>query len=203
MNPLELLFRSGNQTIFLPQILVKIGALEFIVPVDISINRRKKLIVTEIFGADFDVKEDFGCKDYAIEVSGKIGNTDSSVGAKICGVSKKVEALEFLSRLSKLYEEQAPFEISDVSEEFARNFLGKTVRSIGQAFDLPFGGPSEPEGILNKLGINRVVLHNLDIRPVGAGHYQFHIECYSELDEPNIFETDQVNVFLTENETIP
>ena len=198
LNPLSLLFRSGNQTLFFPQVLLKLGSLEFIIPVDIAVRLRKKLVITEIYGADFDVSEDFGLGNFNITIDGQIGDTDSSVGAKLCGVSKNVEALEFLAKLVKLYKEQTPLEISDVNEEFARNFLGRAVRAVDQAFDLPFGGPSEPEGLLSKLGITRVILSNIDIRPVSAGHYRFWIDAYSESAGPDLLETSEINLFLKE-----
>jgi hypothetical protein len=198
LNPLYLLFRQGNQTIFLPQVLLKIGKLEFIVPCDISIRLRKKIVITEIYGADFSVKEDFGLCDFDIMIDGQIGNTDSSTGAKIMGINKNVDALDFLKKLYALYKEKAPLEIKDVNEEFARNFIGQVAKKIDQAFDLPFGGPAEPEGILAYLEITRVVLSSLDIRPVPGGHYHFTIEAISESPEPDVFEIDQPNFFLSE-----
>ena len=198
LNPLSLLFRSGNQTLFFPQTLLKLGSLEFITPVDVSIRLSKKITITEIFGADFSVKEDFGCSDFNVSIEGRIGNTDSSIGAKICGVDEKVEALDFLEKLHKLYLEKLPLEINDVSEEFARNFIGQGVKAIDHAFDLPFGGPTEPEGILRKLGITHIVLQNLNIRPLGAGHYNFSIEAISDSAESDLFETSEINLFLKE-----
>jgi hypothetical protein len=198
LNPLSLLFRSGNQTLFLPQVLLKIGPLEFIVPVDISIRLSKKIVITEIYGADFSVKEDFGLSDFNITIEGRIGDTDSSVGAKICGVNKKVEALDFLAKLVKLYVERLPLEINDVSEEFARNFIGQGIKAIDQAFDPPFGGPTEPEGILAKLGITHIVLQSLNICPLPAGHYNFSMEALSESAESDLFETNEINLFLKE-----
>jgi len=198
VNPLSLLFRSGNQTIFLPQILLKLGALDFIVPVNIAIGARKKMVITQVYGADFDVKEDFGLGDFRITIDGQIGNTDSSTGAKICGVNKQVNALDFINNLRKLVLQKGPMEISDVNQEFATNFIGWGVKKIDQAFDLPFGGPSEPEGMLNKLGITRVVIMGFDIFPVPGGRYRFFIELLSDLSESDIFETDKINLFLEE-----
>lgn len=204
MNPLELLFRKGNQTIFLPQILLKLGDLDFIVPVSISISLRKKIVITEIYGADFSVKEDFGCSDFQIRIDGRIGNTDSSVGAKICGINKNVSALDFFVKLIALYKKKMPLKINDVSQDFVGNFIGQTVKKIDQAFDLPFGGSEEPEGLLNKLGITKIILIDLDIEPLPAGHYRFHIEAISESSDTDILETNKLkqtnklNLFLEE-----
>lgn len=198
MNPLNLLFRQGNQVLFLPQILLKLGDLEFIVPVNISISLRKKIVITEIYGADFSVKEDFGLGDYHIMVQGNIGNTESSVGAKISGVNKQINALDFLSHLTKLAKERGPLEISDVSEEFATNFIGSLARKVDQAFDIPFGGPTEPEGILNKLGITKVVILGLDIHPDSGGRYRFYLDLQSDISEEDVLEIESINLFLTE-----
>lgn len=198
MNPLSLLFRQGNQVLFLPQILLKLGNVEFIVPVNVSISMRKKLIITEIYGADWNVKDDFGCGDFSISVDGQIGNTDSSVGAKICGIAKNVSALDFLARLVKLTRGKGPYEISDVNQEFTANIIGRTVRKIDQAFDMPFGNPLEPEGILNRLGITKVVIQGIDIAPLPGGHYSFHLDLLSEPGGQDVLETDKINIFLTE-----
>lgn len=198
MNPLSLIFRQGNQTIFLPQILLKLGDVEFIVPVNIAIGARKKMVITQVYGADFDVKEDFGLGDFRITVDGQIGNTDSGTGAKICGVNKQVNALDFINNLRKLALQKGPMEISDVNQEFATNIIGWGAKKIDQAFDLPFGGPSEPEGMLNKLGITRVVIMGFDIFPVPGGRYRFFIELLSDPSESDIFETDKINLFMEE-----
>jgi len=198
MNPLNLLFRSGNQVLFVPQTLLKLGDLSFIVPVDVGISLRKKIVITEIYGADFSVKEDFGMDDFRITIDGKIGDTDSSTGSKICGVSQNVGALDFLNRLAKLYREKGPYEISDVNQFFAGNVLNQVIKKVDQAFDFPFGGTQEPEGILNKLGITRVVLMNMDVYPAGSGHYRFHVDCLSDPADEDVFETANINIFLEE-----
>ena len=199
MNPLELLFRQGNQVLFMPQVLLKLGDLEFIVPVNVTIGLRKKIVITEIFGADFSVKEDFGLCDFRINIEGTIGNADSGVGAKICGINKKVNALDFIARLTKLVALRGPLEISDVSQDYATNLIGTVARGIDQAFDLPFGGSTEPEGILNKLGIFKVVIMGIDVHPATAGKYRFFLELMSEAAEDDITETDNINLFLKED----
>jgi len=198
MNPLNLLFRQGNQTLFLPQILLKLGDVEFIVPVNVSISLRKKIVITEIYGADFSVKEDFGCSDFQIRIEGRIGNTDSSAGAKICSINKNVSALDFFVDLVALYKKNIPLEINDVAQDYAANFIGQAARKIDQAFDLPFGGPEEPEGLLNKLGITKIILLDLDIEPLPAGHYRFYIEAISEQADADILELNKPNLFLEE-----
>lgn len=200
MNPLELFFRDGNQVLFLPQVLLKLGNLEFIVPVNISIRLQKKLIITEIIGADFSVKEDLGVQDYRISIAGKMGNTDVTPAAKIMGLNKKVSVLNFLSKLSKLVKEKGTVEISDVSEDFAGNFIRQGVKLIDQAFDLPFGGPTEPEGILNSLGITKVVIQSFYVYPAGGGHFRFNLELISDMEEEDITETKTINLFLVESE---
>ena len=200
MNPLELLFTNGNQIIFLPQRLLKLGNLEFIVPVNISIRLRKKLVITEITGADFSVKEDFGVQDYRISIAGKIGNTDVTPSAKLMGLNIKVAALDFIRKLANLMKQKGALEISDVSEEFAGNFIRKGVKAIDQLFDLPFGGPIEPEGILNKLGITKVVMESFDVYPAGSGQFRFHLELVSDMEEEDIMDTTKINLFLEEGE---
>lgn len=200
MNPLELLFTNGNQIIFLPQRLLKLGDLEFIVPVDASIRLQKKLVITEITGADFSVKEDFGVQDYRISIAGKIGNTDVTPSAKLMGLNIKVAALDFLMKLANLTKQKGSLEISDVSEEFAGNFIRQGVKAIGQLFDAPFGGPTEPEGILNKLGITKVVIRSFDVLPAGGGHFRFHLELISDMEDEDIEDMNKINLFLEESE---
>jgi len=200
MNPLELLFRDGNQIIFLPSILLKLDALEFIVPVDISIRLEKKLVITEVYGANFSVKEDFGIQDYRISLNGKIGNTDVTPAAKLMGLNKKVDALDFLSKLAKLTKKKGALEVTDVSSEFAGNFIRRGVKAIDQLFDLPFGGPKEPEGILNKLGIKKVVIKSYNAYPAGGGHFRFQLELISDMEEEDLSDTSKLNLFLKESE---
>jgi len=200
MNPLELLFRDGNQVIFLPQILLKLGDLEFIVPVDISIGLEKKLVITEVYGANFSVKEDFGIQDYRISFNGKIGNTDVPPAAKLMGLNKKVDALDFLSKLAKLTKKKGALEVTDVSSEFAGNFIRRGVKAIDQLFELPFGGPKEPEGILNKLGIKKVVIKSYNAYPAGGGHFRFQLELISDMEEEDLSDTSKLNLFLKESE---
>ncbi len=200
MNPLELLFSNGNQIIFLPQILLKVGNVEFIVPVDISVRLAKKIVITQITGADFSVKEDMGAQDYRISVAGKIGNTDVPPSAKLMGLNIKVAALDFLKKLADLTKQKGPVEICDVSEEFAGNFIRQGVKAIGQLFQAPFGGPEEPEGILNKLGITKVVFLSFDVYPAGGGYFRFHLELISDLEEEDIDDLGKINLFLEESE---
>jgi hypothetical protein len=196
MNPLSLIFRQGNQTLFYPSVLLKIENLEFIIPCEITIRLRKKIVITEIYGADFTVKEDFGLSDYQITITGKIGTTESSPGAKICGLDKTISACDFIKKLTDLFKQKKPLSISDVNPEYATNIIGNVAKKIDQAFDLPLG-PLKPEGILATLGITKIVLLSLDINPLPAGYYQFTISAMSE-PETDIMELENPNLFLEE-----
>jgi hypothetical protein len=172
-------FRSG-MFYSLTDYLVLTGDEEVTIPFpcQISVNGRCKVVVTEVDGLIDTVKEDMGFSGYSLNISFEAGDyTLPEMEGGSEGRFYKARE-ELVARLANL----------------VRTHKGEVGITEGASVHQSETGDTEAqEPLLAVLGIKKVVLQSIDIRPTKNRRYQVTLAAVAEMDE-------NVNLFPTEKE---
>ncbi|MCF6191640.1 MAG: hypothetical protein L3J76_00695 [Candidatus Hydrothermae bacterium] len=147
-------FVQGSGVLYAPRVHLKIHPLGIPFPVELTIRRRKKVVLHDVPGLAGTIKEVLGEQDAWIQIRMELRDWDVPPVSKLTGQGEPVRARDVLEELYKIYRMEEPVEVTDA--------VWQEVSILGSAFEaLGLVELTEPVSLFELLGIPKILFTSI------------------------------------------
>ncbi len=155
-------------------------------PCQISVNGRKKVVITEVDGLIDTVKEDMGFSGYDLNISFEVGDygvlpwMQDEAGS----LPKASELITKLANLVRNYRGCVGItEGAQIRYEHSPGQFTPTINEVAAALDDEIPQPEVKQPLLASLEIRKIVLQSISVNPVKNYRYKVSLTAVAEMDE--------------------